>query len=727
MRNLKRVLWLAVSLGVTAALSAVWAEEIAVPVLWQDASAGKFQVSAMGFHLDDERIVYAIQLNGLAEMLEKPRFLVSLYSNTDGDLATGRTFEGGQTGWDLQANVNMAQRSMGVMQWNDRKNLGLGLYVDDYLVETAGEIIYVVMRREPLERFVFAGVVSLRVLISAEGMEPIRPEQLLDRGRPLGVMTPKLNFIRYGSLRPRQLMQPEALLIPRPDGLQVWNTYGERYGLDAPLPPVVGTAPALSMAAARGEAEAVHFAVTAAAPLSAMSVLPSELRGPGGQVLAADRLAVSHLGFVRNIREESFCDILWPEFRPQASRHHFVQVEVAVPADAVPGMYRGELALLVNGAAVAPIPLELEVFHFSMPERPFFKTAYCLKGGFIGNHYAGHKAADLKKEYDAQQELAKKYRFSPRLMRAGAKKSWDDATRTLTMEWADFDVQAKQYFEVDQFTVFQDSTFQLGSHGAFYGNFAKFFGRDIQVGDELFNAFFPQLIRQTHEHYRELGILDKTLFIIWDEPYSTVYDDINTACRLARSAVPEIQLGVFIDHAARELTGNIDVWLSGYATLAALRFNQETKDKRAWCYNGIGMGNMNIPASHLRQYYWLADKYAIEGYLYSEINAYTKPYVGQNPGVFYNIYANHVWMYPDTIGNPRPSLRMTLTREGLDDYDYMAIYRQVSGQTNLPEELQAAFPVLHPDGNVDFTVRTNRELQDARYRLAKAIEQAARR
>jgi hypothetical protein len=70
---------------------------------------------------------------------------------------------------------------------------------------------------------------------------------------------------------------------------------------------------------------------------------------------------------------------------------------------------------------------------------------------------------------------------------------------------------------------------------------------------------------------------------------------------------------------------------------------------------------------------------------------------------------------------------MTLTREGLDDYDYMALYRQASGQANLPEELQGAFPVLNPDGNIDFTVKTNRELQDARYRLAKLIEQAGRR
>ena len=721
MLKFKKMLLLTV--GLMAA--AVSAEEIAVPMLWQNAAAGQFQVSAMGFQCDADRIIFAVKLNGLEEMLKKPRFLMGLYSNTDGDKATGRTFEGGQTGWDLQVNVNMAQRSLNAVQWEERKSLGLGLYLDDYLVETVGEVVYVVIRREPLERFVFADVISLRALITAEGMEPIRPDNLLDTTRPLGVMAPKLNFVRYGSIRPRQLMRPEAVLIPRQDGLQVWNTYGERYGLDAPMPPIVATAPSLSLAAACGEAEAVHFAVTAEAPLVSLKVVPSGLRGPGNSLLPGGLFTVSYLGFVRNIREESFCDILWPEFRPQKSRHHFVQVEVTVPADSAPGVYRGELALIVNGAAAAPIPLELEVFAFTMPDRPFFKTAYCLKGSFIGNHYGKLSGADHKKEYAALEELAKRYRFSPRLMKVGAKRSWDAATKTLSMDWANFDESATIYFERDKFTVFQDSAFQLGSHGTPYKHFAKFLqSDDLKIGDELFSAFFPQLIKLTYEHYRDLGILDKTLFIIWDEPYNTVYDDINTACRLAKQAVPEIQLGVFIDHAAKELTANIDVWLSGYATLASLRFSPETKDKRAWCYNGIGMSDMNTPASHLRQYYWLADKYAIEGYLYSEINAYTKPYIGKDPDVFYNTYANHIWMYPDTVGNPRPSLRMTLTRDGLDDYDYMALYRQASGQANLPEELQGAFPVLNPDGTIDFTVKTNRELQDVRYRLAKTIEQA---
>ncbi|HPY89645.1 MAG TPA: hypothetical protein PLT23_02895, partial [Lentisphaeria bacterium] len=200
MLKFKKMLLLTV--GLMAA--AVSAEEIAVPMLWQNAAAGQFQVSAMGFQCDADRIIFAVKLNGLEEMLKKPRFLMGLYSNTDGDKATGRTFEGGQTGWDLQVNVNMAQRSLNAVQWEERKSLGLGLYLDDYLVETVGEVVYVVIRREPLERFVFADVISLRALITAEGMEPIRPDNLLDTTRPLGVMAPKLNFVRYGSIRPRQ-------------------------------------------------------------------------------------------------------------------------------------------------------------------------------------------------------------------------------------------------------------------------------------------------------------------------------------------------------------------------------------------------------------------------------------------------------------------------------------------------------------------------------------------
>ena len=69
------------------------------------------------------------------------------------------------------------------------------------------------------------------------------------------------------------------------------------------------------------------------------------------------------------------------------------------------------------------------------------------------------------------------------------------------------------------------------------------------------------------------------------------------------------------------------------------------------------------------------------------------------------------------------SLRMTLTREGLDDYDYLALYRQKFPGKPLPEWLLAVMPELQPTGDQKFPVVSQRKLQQVRERLAKLLEQ----
>ena len=69
-----------------------------------------------------------------------------------------------------------------------------------------------------------------------------------------------------------------------------------------------------------------------------------------------------------------------------------------------------------------------------------------------------------------------------------------------------------------------------------------------------------------------------------------------------------------------------------------------------------------------------------------------------------------------------PSQRMTLTREGLDDYDYLTLYRKKFPGTTMPAWLSAAMPELLPTGNQKFPVVSQRKLQTIRDRLAQMLE-----
>jgi hypothetical protein len=88
-----------------------------------------------------------------------------------------------------------------------------------------------------------------------------------------------------------------------------------------------------------------------------------------------------------------------------------------------------------------------------------------------------------------------------------------------------------------------------------------------------------------------------------------------------------------------------------------------------------------------------------------------------NPGVQFN------WIYPgETQNTPLPSLRMLLSREGLDDYEYLEAYMKLYNTPSLPENAAQACPELDDIGEIVFTVKTNRELQDIRNGLARKID-----
>ncbi|MBQ9502177.1 MAG: hypothetical protein IJU70_08485 [Lentisphaeria bacterium] len=714
---MKRTLWCAL-----ACLISCGAEDIRIPALWKsDGQLPAYKVSEAGFSADADRAVWAIRINDLEKMLKMERFLISLYMNTDSDMATGRT--PGKDGCDFQLNIQVGPRTLSAIDWRKSRFQRIPLYDDDYLIDSKGDILYILLRGEPLKDAVkFNDKMTLRLIVGAGSVPQQIFDQKIDLKRIHGMMLPALPFVRFGAERAALTKIPQAVLIPRKDGVKVWNTYGERFRDDEVMPPVVGKEPALRFSAARGEREAVHFAVTAPKPFQTLEIVPGDLKGPGNAVIPGSVLTVRYVGFATTIREESFTDILYRDYRPQNSPHHFALIGITVPRDAVPGIYRGTAQLIADGKKREPLPLALEIYPFTLPETRTFKTAYCLKPAFIRNHFTEATPAEFAAEFEAQCRIAREFRFSPRLPHCLPKLTWTKDEKLL-IDWSRFDKVIDKYFNEYHFTVFQDSLFQIGSHGGpLYPRIRKLLGEDIKVSDPKFEKFFSQLVKQTCDHHKKLGIFDRCVFFIWDEPYESVYPDIRRCCEIARKAAPDVKWAVAIDHAAPPLKEAVSVWATNFLTLYNLRGNPATRDQRVWCYNKIGMESFREPASVPRLYYWLAKRFNVECYEYSEINGYQPKHQGKKPGAVYNTWVNYNWFYPDkTPGTPFASLRMVLTADGMDDYDYLTLWKEKSGGKPLPTAVEKAFPRLLPGGHIDFPVKTNREMQKIRGILAREL------
>lgn len=201
-----------------------------------------------------------------------------------------------------------------------------------------------------------------------------------------------------------------------------------------------------------------------------------------------------------------------------------------------------------------------------------------------------------------------------------------------------------------------------------------------------------------------------------------MYPIIKQGIVSAKKYVPDLQAGVFIDHVAPELEDHIDIWLSKFNTVAKLRLVRKLKNKKVWTYNNIGVSTFHAPASVPRLFYWLAHRYDINGYLYSEINVYNDNSEMERTDIPYNKRVNHAWFYPGAKpGMTMASLRMELSRDGLDDYDYLAMYRKFSGGKALPPAIRKVLPVMDRNGRLYFKVSNNRQLQRFREMLAREI------
>jgi len=148
---------------------------------------------------------------------------------------------------------------------------------------------------------------------------------------------------------------------------------------------------------------------------------------------------------------------------------------------------------------------------------------------------------------------------------------------------------------------------------------------------------------------------------------------------------------------------------------------------------------IEFPATDHRLMFWECFKYGAEGFLYWgtthwDLNCQGDQRWPQKPWITYNRQPGHngcgYLIYPGPDGTPLSSIRLELVRDGIEDYEYLYLLRQVlkAAGDKAPEDLrQRATAELNvtPDVLTDHKVFTDepRNLLNARNRIAELIEQ----
>ncbi len=182
-----------------------------------------------------------------------------------------------------------------------------------------------------------------------------------------------------------------------------WAASGWKVSRDRPAPPEQDTA--LRIRAARNEHEAAQVVLRPSRPLKGLRAVPQALVNPEGAQLPASAISVFMVGYVP---VEYPSDALgtpapWPDPLPpldapanlDAEENQPLWIQLSVPPDAPAGLYRGAVLLEADGWR-AEVPVEAEVFDFTLPDEKSCQTALGFDGNLAAQYHGVSSAEDRR-------------------------------------------------------------------------------------------------------------------------------------------------------------------------------------------------------------------------------------------------------------------------------------------------------------------------------------------
>ncbi len=169
-----------------------------------------------------------------------------------------------------------------------------------------------------------------------------------------------------------------------------WASSGWKISRDKSLP--VEMSKAITIRAARNEAEAAQLVVRPAVPLSGLTIKAGDLTGPGGAVISSENVEVLEVRYanVERPTDKSSVAGFWPDPLPplkgpldlEQNKNQPFWIRVKVPSSVPAGIYSGAIDLNADDYN-AKVMLRVEVYDFVLPDRMTCITAFGFSPGNV--------------------------------------------------------------------------------------------------------------------------------------------------------------------------------------------------------------------------------------------------------------------------------------------------------------------------------------------------------
>ncbi|HHX42109.1 MAG TPA: DUF4091 domain-containing protein [Armatimonadetes bacterium] len=478
-----------------------------------------------------------------------------------------------------------------------------------------------------------------------------------------------------------------------------------------------GTGIAVQLSAARNEWECFQVLMRSDQPVAGIRLEPSDLKGPQGAVLPArdarlyrqHQLQITEASF----RNEAFRPGWYPDplipfdhpltrqplgkarfkaipFDLPANETHGFLVDLYVPTNAAPGVYRGDYRLTAPGRPAITVPVTLTVWNITLPRVPTLQTALGDPAARLRSYYQ-QRAKEGKEPEPADwaalgeqcAELLSRHRINATPPSGSlVPQAQPDGSFRIPKEQVDRFREFVDRYHVNAYSVPRPTTVV----------------KDPEAEREKLHAW----LKAWDEAARVLNRPHVTFYTyLRDEPNDEeAYRFVQKwgrAMRAARSVVKVlvVEQTWTQNDAWGDLYGAVDIWCPLWPL-----FKEESARKRqalgetVWCYTALCQRDptpwwlLDTPLLNYRVPTWIAWRYGIRGLLYWGGMAYwqqvddpwTNPKTldrrNRRPdgkGPLYNgegslLYPGRAVGY-DGIAE---SLRVKALRDSIEDYEYLA-------------------------------------------------------
>lgn len=511
-----------------------------------------------------------------------------------------------------------------------------------------------------------------------------------------------------------------------------WASSGWKISPTRKLPTSQGEA--IRISAARNEAEAAQLVISPQSDLRGLSVTPGDLRGPSGALLPAHAVEVLRVRYVNVTEPTDPTGVvgLWPDPLPpirdsleaKGGENLPLWVRVTVPKGTPAGIYSGKLMLQAENWS-AEVPLQVEVFGFELPDQMTCTTAFGFRPDLVYRYHG------LTEESDKRAVLAKYWEnlsdhhispYDPAPLDPFVV-DWPKIEPTPevrpevlvpTIRWSAWDQAVTEAFERYHFRTLRLPMVGMGS-GTFHSRQEpELLG--YAEDTPQYQAAFTAYGRAVQEHLREKGWLDEVYVYWFDEPDPKDYEFVMNGFRKLKEAAPDIPR-MLTEEVKGELVGGPNIWcpLSVSYDHSSAEERRKAGEKFWWYVCTAPPAPyctlfIDHPATELRVWLWQTWQRKIDGILVWKLNywhsepAYPDKDHPQNPyedpmgwmmGYDTPLGVRKKWgngdgrfIYPPeaaadgkpgqpVLEGPVDSIRWEMLRDGIEDYEYLAILKRL--------------------------------------------------